>query len=124
MEEKDLTCAYSGLPSLASYMIKQESQEPSLLPTEKFLFNEKDNDRIIQMAWEDRTPFEAIEFQFGLKEKDVIEFMRKYSLPSSFRMWRKRMKSRKTKHTSLRENEISRFKCSRQRGTGNKISKR
>ena len=57
---------------------------------------EKDINRIIEMAWEDRTPFEAIEFQFGLKEKEVIEFMRRNSLPSSFKMWRKRMKSRKT----------------------------
>jgi uncharacterized protein (TIGR03643 family) len=85
---------------------------------------EEDKDRIIQMAWEDRTPFEAIEFQFGLKEKDVIEFMRKNSLPSSFRMWRKRMQSRKTKHGFLRDKSINRFKCSRQRNSGNKISKR
>ena len=85
---------------------------------------EEDKDRIIQMAWEDRTPFEAIEFQFGLKEKDVIEFMRKNSLPSSFKMWRKRMKSRKTKHSFLREKSIKRFKCSRQRNSGNKIAKR
>ena len=85
---------------------------------------DEDKDRIIQMAWEDRTPFEAIEFQFGLKEKDVIEFMRKNSLPSSFKMWRKRMKSRKTKHSFLREKSIDRFKCSRQRNSGNKISKR
>ena len=84
---------------------------------------EEDKDRIIQMAWEDRTPFEAIEFQFGLKEKDVIEFMRKNSLPSSFKMWRKRMKSRKTKHSFLREKSINRFKCSRQRNSGNKIAK-
>lgn len=85
---------------------------------------EEDKDRIIQMAWEDRTPFEAIEFQFGLKEKEVIEFMRKNSLPSSFKMWRKRMKSRKTKHSFLREKSIDRFKCTRQRNSGNKISKR
>ena len=85
---------------------------------------EEDKDRIIQMAWEDRTPFEAIAFQFGLKEKDVIEFMRKNSLPSSFRMWRKRMKSRKTKHSFLREKSINRFKCTRQRNSGNKIAKR
>ena len=85
---------------------------------------EEDRDRIIQMAWEDRTPFEAIEFQFGLKEKDVIEFMRKNSLPSSFKMWRKRMKSRKTKHSFLREKSIDRFKCSRQRNSGNRIAKR
>lgn len=88
------------------------------------VFTEKDIDRIIQMAWEDRTPFEAIEYQFGLTEKDVIEFMRKNSLPSSFRMWRKRMKSRKTKHIALRDATVVRFKCNRQRGTGNKISKR
>lgn len=92
--------------------------------TNKQAFTDADMDRIIQMAWEDRTPFEAIEFQFGLKEKDVIAFMRKNSLPSSFRMWRKRMKSRTTKHTALRDESIKRFKCSRQRGTGNKISKR
>lgn len=85
---------------------------------------DEDKDRIIQMAWEDRTPFEAIEFQFGLKEKDVIEFMRKNSLSSSFKMWRKRMKSRKTKHLSIREKSIDRFKCSRQRNSGNKIAKR
>ena len=81
-------------------------------------------DRIIEMAWEDRTPFEAIEFQFGLREKEVIEFMRKHSLPSSFKMWRKRMKSRKTKHVALRDKNALRFKCNRQRGTGNKIAKR
>jgi len=81
-------------------------------------------DRIIQMAWEDRTPFEAIEFQFGLKEKEVIEFMRKHSKPSSFRMWRKRMNSRKTKHLSLRETSVQRFKCSQQKASGNKIAKR
>jgi len=85
---------------------------------------DQDKDRIIQMAWEDRTPFEAIEFQFGLKEKDVIAFMRKNSLPSSFKMWRKRMQSRKTKHSFLRNQSVSRFKCSRQKDSGNKISKR
>ncbi|NQW42271.1 MAG: TIGR03643 family protein [Bacteroidetes bacterium] len=95
-----------------------------MLINRNFTFNMHDTDRIIQMAWEDRTPFEAVEFQFGLKEKDVIEFMRKNSLPSSFKMWRKRMKSRKTKHSSLRNSTTVRFKCSRQRGTGNKISKR
>jgi uncharacterized protein (TIGR03643 family) len=87
-------------------------------------FSEADKDRIIEMAWEDRTPFEAIEFQFGLKEKDVIAFMRSYSKASSFKMWRKRMKSRTTKHEALKRSDILRFKCSRQRSTGNKISKR
>jgi len=84
-----------------------------------------DKDRIIEMAWEDRTPFEAIEMQFGLKEKEVIAFMRSNSKPSSFRMWRKRMAGRSTKHIALRSGEVTRFKCSRQRSISmNKISKR
>lgn len=84
-----------------------------------------DTDRIIEMAWEDRTPFEAIELQFGLKEKQVIEFMRSQMKVSSFRMWRKRMQGRSTKHAQLRLKDVSRFKCSRQRTiSNNKISKR
>ena len=90
----------------------------------QFVLLESDKDRLIQMAWEDRTPFEAIEIQFGLKEKDVIDFMRAHSLPSSFRMWRKRMQSRKTKHSALRDRSVNRFKCARQRDSGNKIAKR
>ena len=88
------------------------------------LFSLEEKDRIIQMAWEDRTPFEAIEFQFGLKEKEVILFMRENSLSSSFKMWRKRMKSRKTKHAALRASSVNRFKCTRQKESGNKIAKR
>ena len=87
-------------------------------------FSIAEKDRIIQMAWEDRTPFEAIEMQFGLREKEVIDFMREHSLPSSFRMWRKRMNRRVTKHRQLRDVAVSRFKCSRQRESGNKIAKR
>jgi uncharacterized protein (TIGR03643 family) len=124
MDQELLICQYSGLPSLASYKIEQEKQKALLLKTEKATLSEGDIDRIIEMAWEDRTPFEAIEFQFGLTEKAVIEFMRNNSLPSSFRMWRKRMKSRKTKHTALRDATVDRFKSSRQRGTGNTIAKR
>ena len=86
---------------------------------------EEDTDRIIQMAWEDRTPFEAIEFQFGLKEKDVIEFMRLHSQRSSFQMWRKRMSGRITKHVQKTVSLDPRFKCSLQRSISlNKISKR
>jgi len=62
----------------------------------------RDIDRIIEMAWEDRTPFEAITFQFGLKEQEVIELMRKEMKPSSFRMWRQRVQGRATKHRKLR----------------------
>ena len=124
MAEQNITCEYSGLRSLASLLAEQEQQEALPYNANKLLFNAPDTNRIIQMAWEDRTPFEAIEIQFGLKEKEVIAFMRKNSLHSSFIMWRKRMKSRKTKHLALRDEQTNRFKCSRQRSTGNKIAKR
>lgn len=84
-----------------------------------------DIDRIIEMAWEDRTPFEAIEIQFGLMEKEVIALMRKEMKASSFKMWRKRTNGRSTKHGALRSSDISRFKCKLQKTiTHNKISKR
>ena len=63
---------------------------------------ESDISRIIEMAWEDRTSFEAIEAQFGLNESAVIDLMRRQMKPSSFRMWRKRMAGRVTKHAALR----------------------
>ena len=89
------------------------------------LLSSIDIDRIIEMAWEDRTTFEAIEIQFGLKQQDVIELMRKEMKPSSFKMWRQRTKGRSTKHAALRSDEIDRFKCSRQRSISmNKVSKR
>lgn len=72
-----------------------------------------DIDRIIEMAWEDRTPFEAIAIQFGLAEKKVIELMRREMKPASFAMWRKRMNGRNTKHGALRNSDVSRFKCTR-----------
>lgn len=90
------------------------------------IFNERELDRIIEMAWEDRTPFEAILFQFGLPEKDVIKVMRGNLKESSFKRWRKRVNSGVSqKHLSKRNSEITRFKCTRQRAiSGNKISKR
>lgn len=83
-------------------------------------------DRIIEMAWEDRTPFEAIEFQFGIAEADVIRLMRRQLKNSSFRLWRKRVNSGVSqKHPHKRNPEIKRFRCSLQRTiTHNKISKR
>jgi len=89
-------------------------------------FTERELDRIIEMAWEDRTPFEAILFQFGLPEKEVIKLMRGNLKQSSFKRWRKRVNSRVSqKHLYKRCAEITRFKCSRQRAiSGNKISKR
>lgn len=85
----------------------------------------QDIDRIIEMAWEDRTPFEAIELQFGLMEKDVIAFMRKQMKDSSFKMWRKRTNGRSTKHQAVSLLTKGRFKCTRQRAiSGNKVTKR
>lgn len=83
-------------------------------------------DRIIEMAWEDRTPFEAIEIQFGLPESEVIKVMRKELKLNSFKLWRKRVHSGVSKkHLYKRSSEISRFKCSRQSNiSNNKISKR
>ncbi|ERT07232.1 hypothetical protein M595_2799 [Lyngbya aestuarii BL J] len=72
-------------------------------------------DRIVEMAWEDRTPFDAIEIQFGLLEKDVIALMRREMKPSSFRMWRKRVSGRSTKHRQKRDFEKGRFKSSNQK---------
>jgi uncharacterized protein (TIGR03643 family) len=89
------------------------------------MFTPEDTDRIIAMAWEDRTPFEAILIQFGLSEKEVIELMRKNLKPSSWRLWRRRVHGRKTKFQKLRSEEVTRFKCDRQRNiSANKISKR
>ena len=73
----------------------------------------KDIDRIIEMCWEDRTPFEAIEYQFGLKEKDAIKIMRKNLKSKSFKVWRERVSGRKTKHMSLKNSE--RFKSTHKR---------
>jgi uncharacterized protein (TIGR03643 family) len=77
-------------------------------------FSLEDISRIIEMAWEDRTPFEAIELQFGLKENDVREIMRREMKPSSFKMWRKRVSGRKTKHLLKRSNYVNRFKSKNQ----------
>jgi len=81
-----------------------------------------DIDRIIEMAWEDRTTFDAIKMQFGVDEKDVIKIMRSNLKRSSFNLWRKRVGGRKTKHLKVLNKEgIStlRFKCSRQRNISN-----
>jgi uncharacterized protein (TIGR03643 family) len=85
-----------------------------------------DTDRIIEMAWEDRTPFEAIEIQFGVTEAAVIVIMRKELKGGSFRLWRKRVNSGVSKkHLKKRSQEITRFRSSRQKSISkNKISKR
>ncbi|MCW2119260.1 TIGR03643 family protein [Flavobacterium sp. 7A] len=87
--------------------------------------NSIESDRIIEMAWEDRTTFEAIFIQFGLNEQEVINHLRQELKPASFKRWRARVQGRKTKHAKLRTFIEGRFKCSRQRQiTQNKISKR
>jgi len=88
--------------------------------------NERDLDRVIEMAWEDRTPFDAIKYQFGLAEKDVIKLMRQELKPRSFQNWRKRVNSGiSSKHLQKRNPQINRFKSSSQRSiSNNKISKR
>ena len=87
---------------------------------------QKDIDRIIEMAWEDRTPFEAIKIQFNFSESDVIILMRKELKRSSFNLWRKRVNTGiSQKHAQKRNAGISRFKSSLQKSISmNKISKR
>lgn len=93
--------------------------------TKEYNFSERETDRIISMAWEDRTTFEAIEYQFGLSEKEVIKFMKEQMHPRNWRKWRARVQGRKTKHEKLRKDEVKRFKSSAQRQiTGNRISKK
>lgn len=71
--------------------------------------SESEKSRIIEMAWEDRTPFDAIEFQFGLTEEQTIELMRSEMKSSSFKMWRERVSGRDTKHRKKRKEEVKRF---------------
>lgn len=91
--ENQFNCSYSGLASVMSYTL--------------------DIDRIIEMAWEDRTPFDAIEYQFGIKENQVRKIMRENLSESSFKLWRKRVKGRKTKHSKT--SESNRFKSKNQK---------
>ena len=91
----------------------------------KINLSEEQTDRIIEMAWEDRTPFDVIKDQFRLKEQEVIALMRREMKRSSFNLWRARVQGRKTKHRKSRGAEVDRFKCSRQRNiSNNKVSKR
>jgi uncharacterized protein (TIGR03643 family) len=116
--EENTYCYYSDLPSPLAYMQEEEKLKPVVL-------SPFDIDRIIEMAWEDRTPFEAIEMQFGLKESAVKTLMKKHLKFSSYALWRKRVEACKTKHRKTRTEGINRFKCNLQRSiSSNKISKR
>ena len=92
---------------------------------EKYNLSAEAIDRIINMAWEDRTPFEAIEFQFGLNEAEVIKLMKHQLRLPSWKKWRARVQGRKTKHKKLRFDNVNRFKSKAQKTiTGNRISKK
>lgn len=112
-----LHCFYSNLPSPLAY-VEKKNEVFQYLSGEQI-------DRIIEMAWEDRTPFEAIKFQFDLNEQAVRNLMRRELRESSYKRWRKRVENCKTKHEKTRIEEINRFKCNRQRIiSNNKITKR
>ena len=88
-----------------------------------YALSDKEIDRVIEMAWEDRTPFEAISFQFSLTEAEVIRLMQNQLKPNSFKRWRKRVQGRSTKHLKLRSFTSGTFKSKAQRTiTGNRIS--
>jgi uncharacterized protein (TIGR03643 family) len=115
----DEYCHYSDLPSPMAYMNIEKSVET------KTTLSEVEIDRIIEMAWEDRTTFDAIKIQFGLSEAEVKKLMKKELKFSSYKLWRERVENCKTKHAKTRNPEIDRFKCNLQRTiTHNKISKR
>lgn len=76
--------------------------------------SEEDHSRIIEMAWEDRTPFEAIEKLYGLSEPEVIALMRASIKRKTFNNWRARVSGRKTKHIKLRSPDVSRGYCATQ----------
>jgi uncharacterized protein (TIGR03643 family) len=111
-------CQYfhEQLPAETCYIF-MKTQTPEL--------TDQEIDRIIEMAWEDRTPFDAILAQFGLKEQEVIDLMRREMKPSSWRMWRERVQGRATKHKAKSAVDDARFKSTLQKNISlNKISKR
>ena len=111
-------CYYSDLPSPMAYVDLEDEVSEKELST-------IDIDRIIEMAWEDRTPFDAIKIQFGLSECEVKAVMKKHLKFNSYKLWRERASSCKTKHAKIRNPSITRFKCTLQRTISfNKISKR
>jgi uncharacterized protein (TIGR03643 family) len=102
-----------------------ESKMKYKLTSKTLLFTDVDVDRVIEMAWEDRTPFDAIEFQFGLREADVKDLMKKNLKMSSYQLWRKRVHTISIKHVAKRSKDVTRFKCTMQKAISmNKISKR
>ena len=123
MATESLTCQYSDLPSPMAYM--EIEKEVIKMEGSLSTFSTIDIDRIIEMAWEDRTPFDAIKFQFGINEAEVKALMKKNLKFSSYKLWRKRVEACKTKHVKTRVEGMDRFKSNQQRTiSSNKISKR
>ncbi|MCR9132845.1 MAG: TIGR03643 family protein [bacterium] len=92
---------------------------------DKYNLSKYEIDRIVEMAWEDRTPFDAIEFQFGVSEQEVIRIMKDQMKLKNWKKWRARVSGRKTKHRALRKDDVNRFKSSAQKViTNNRISKK
>jgi len=119
-QKSEAYCHYSDLPSPLAYANVNDAEL-----ADKDLLTEADIDRIIEMAWEDRTPFEAIKTQFGLAEADVKKLMKKTLKLSSYKLWRTRVENCKTKHRRTQSPGTDRFKCNLQRSISlNKISKR
>jgi uncharacterized protein (TIGR03643 family) len=116
------------MEELIPLKIRKKAPSLTLLDKKEALssLTPENTDRVIEMAWEDRTPFEAILMQFGLAESDVIQVMRKELKRSSFNLWRKRVNQGVSqKHLKKRNPDITRHKCTLQKSiTGNKISKR
>jgi uncharacterized protein (TIGR03643 family) len=91
----------AAAPKMSTQAQSPNSQATSALnPSDEL--SAADLSRIVEMAWEDRTPFEAVQQQFGLNEAAVIKLMRAHLKPSSFKLWRQRMQGRATKHAALR----------------------
>jgi uncharacterized protein (TIGR03643 family) len=113
MNDIDLD-AYLPEDFAAPRVAKSVSAKPAklpIVPVQSVDFTEADKSRICEMAWEDRTPFEAIRMQFGLTEAQTIDLMRSHMKKSSFVMWRKRMSGLTVKHAALRDPAVTRHKA-------------
>lgn len=96
---------------------QDKSSDDLQMPTDEdgnIILDEVQTSRVIEMAWEDRTPFGAIEHSYGLDESAVIRLMRQEMKPSSFKMWRERVTGRNTKHEAKRDFEVGRAYCKTQ----------
>lgn len=106
------------LPQLPDQLPEQSDTRPTTLAAktrQRKKLSLGEIDRVVQMAWEDRTSFDVICRQFGLSNGEVIKLMRKQLKPSSFRSWRRRTQGRATKHEAKRGFQLGRFRCPQQK---------